>query len=290
MMMSQNLKVVTIKIYLYAAFIEVFTATERQSSNPLVLETKLCGYGKKSVDLSARVKCLAPDDVQNFGEDAGFFNEAAVIVADGVGGWARKGVDPSHYSFGIADHIAQNPDLAKTTLQQVIDSYAAITQKGTMGSTTLLYSRLHENNLQVYNLGDCAVIVIRDGKTLYASGTQQGRFNYPYQLSVYGQFKPDQAIVTSVPLMKGDIVVSASDGVWDNVFEYEMRKEVLRFYDEVTEQYQFDEAVHEILELVNKRSKDDDVCSPFCMGAKEHGMNYPGGKVDDSTIAISVVR
>ena len=80
------------KLWFYGAFTTFLVAKEPQTSNQLVLETKLCGYGKKSVDLATRVKCIDPNDVQNFGEDAGFFSKDVVIVADGVGGWARKGV------------------------------------------------------------------------------------------------------------------------------------------------------------------------------------------------------
>lgn len=39
-----------------------------------------------------------PDKAYKGGEDAFFFNETLLAVADGVGGWSSMGVDPGLYS------------------------------------------------------------------------------------------------------------------------------------------------------------------------------------------------
>jgi len=39
-----------------------------------------------------------PEKVAKGGEDACYVDEGILIVADGVGGWASRGVDPAIYS------------------------------------------------------------------------------------------------------------------------------------------------------------------------------------------------
>lgn len=39
-----------------------------------------------------------PEKVAKGGEDAWFASESLLVVADGVGGWNSKGIDPSLYS------------------------------------------------------------------------------------------------------------------------------------------------------------------------------------------------
>ncbi len=62
--------------------------------------------------------------------------------------------------------------------------------------------------LQVANLGDSGVRVIRDGRVVFASAAQQHMFNMPYQLShpsiIDSPDDADSADVTTV-----DVVVSA---------------------------------------------------------------------------------
>ncbi len=42
------------------------------------------------------------------GEDASCAKEDILAVADGVGGWARHGVDPSHYSKQLIQNVLTN--------------------------------------------------------------------------------------------------------------------------------------------------------------------------------------
>lgn len=39
-----------------------------------------------------------PDKKSKGGEDAAYVDEGILVVADGVGGWAARGVDPAIYS------------------------------------------------------------------------------------------------------------------------------------------------------------------------------------------------
>lgn len=83
------------------------------------------------------------------------------------------------------------------------------------------------------SLGDSGFLILRHGKVHYFSTPQTHAFNTPYQLSVVppevldqsrlfgGDFLcdlPKDAQVTSHHLENGDVVVFATDGVWDNLF------------------------------------------------------------------------
>ena len=85
----------------------------------------------------------------------------------------------------------------------------------------------------MYSLGDSGFLILRHGKVHYFSTPQTHAFNTPYQLSVVppevldqsrlfgGDFLcdlPKDAQVTSHNLENGDVVVFATDGVWDNLF------------------------------------------------------------------------
>lgn len=85
----------------------------------------------------------------------------------------------------------------------------------------------------INSLGDSGFLILRHGKVHYFSTPQTHAFNTPYQLSVVppevldqsrlfgGDFLcdlPKDAQVTSHNLENGDVVVFATDGVWDNLF------------------------------------------------------------------------
>jgi protein phosphatase PTC7 len=87
--------------------------------------------------------------------------------------------------------------------------------------------------MEVANLGDSGFLILGPGKVAYRSTIQTHAFNTPYQLSkvpakmmaqhrIFGGGQhfsevPDQADVTRHKLRHGDIVVFATDGVWDNL-------------------------------------------------------------------------
>jgi protein phosphatase PTC7 len=63
----------------------------------------------------------------------------------------------------------------------------------------------------------------------YRSPQQEHSFGHPYQLGHFeGADLPEDAMLTTMPLSPGDIVVLGSDGLWDNVGEEELVEEVGR--------------------------------------------------------------
>lgn len=137
-----------------------------------------------------------------------------------------------------------------------------------VGSATAMIGVLNSpNELSIANIGDSGFLVIRfkNGEPYcpYKSKEQQHSFNIPYQLSQLPtkvdleilrrrgklsemqklknvlrkknnvcQDSPDNADEYVVELKDGDIIISATDGVFDNLFQHEMLSIVSEFRKE----------------------------------------------------------
>jgi hypothetical protein len=71
-------------------------------------------------------------------------------------------------------------------------------------------------------VGDCGTVVIRHGDFLFRTEEQVHSFNFPFQLGTSGLDHPQSAQRFNIKLQHGDIVIMASDGVFDNLFDEEI--------------------------------------------------------------------
>jgi serine/threonine protein phosphatase PrpC len=69
------------------------------------------------------------------------------------------------------------------------------------------------------NVGDSCFMVVRRGRVLFRSPSQQHEFNFPFQLGGEGSDKVSDAQCFMVPVQVGDVVVMGTDGLFDNVFD-----------------------------------------------------------------------
>jgi serine/threonine protein phosphatase PrpC len=109
------------------------------------------------------------------------------------------------------------------------------------GTTTACGAQLHFKRtnsgesdvapiLYVTNLGDCQVMVLRpsDKSVLFKTKEQWHWFDCPRQLGTNSPDTPrDNATVDVVDIHAGDIVLSMSDGVIDNLWEHEIVEAVV---------------------------------------------------------------
>lgn len=174
----------------------------------------------------------------------------ALGVADGVGGWMDSGVDPADFSHGFCDYMAaaayaypsssttSTPPLTARSLMQA--GYEAICADPAVpaGGSTAIVSLLDPSGtLEVANLGDSGYIHLRLNAVHGQSEPQTHAFNTPFQLSVippailrrmqaFGGSQladmPSDAEVSRHRLRHGDVVVFATDGVWDNLFNQDI--------------------------------------------------------------------
>ena len=103
-----------------------------------------------------------------------------------------------------------------------------------LGSSTacILAFDQRDGTLESCNLGDSGFLVIRDGKVVARSQEQQHYFNAPFQLSIIPpalrpqrrswEDKPEDSQLATTQLRHGDVIVLATDGLFDNVFDDEI--------------------------------------------------------------------
>ncbi|KAL8427794.1 hypothetical protein ACSSS7_007517 [Eimeria intestinalis] len=184
----------------------------------------------------------------------------AVGVADGVGEWDSFDLDPRLFAEelmqGCCEAAVSNDVKGETIDQRAL----GLLRKGyeatrSFGSATALVV-VHEggDKIGIANIGDSAVIVLRrqlwyQMTCVFRSREQQHQFNCPFQLSrlpqpseydqlrasgkdallrllqnaaVIPQDTPESASLCSISVMEGDLVILGTDGVFDNLFDYEI--------------------------------------------------------------------
>ncbi|KAG6950788.1 hypothetical protein JG688_00014003 [Phytophthora aleatoria] len=190
---------------------------------------KRCALGKDNSGIGANPTTC--------GEDSFFLTPDVVGVADGVGGWNENGVDPGKISRSLMRNAAlfvrqQTANSESATTQQVLAhgyKQALLDDEVEAGSTTACIVRLKQSPegkpvLEYSNLGDSGFVVIRNGEIIFRSKFQYyGRAPYqlakiPLRFKQYGAIEnhPDDADSGEIDVQDGDLVVLATDGVWDN--------------------------------------------------------------------------
>lgn len=240
-----------------------------------------------------------PRKVETGGEDAFFVGGdggGVFAIADGVSGWAEKNVNPALFSrelmansstFIKDEEVSQDPQIL------LMKAHAATSS---IGSATVIVAMLEKTGtLKIASVGDCGLKVIRKGQVMFSTCPQEHYFDCPYQLSseAIGQTSQD-ALVCTVNLMEGDMIVSGSDGFFDNIFD----QEILAV---INESPGTDEAAKALAELARKHSVDVTFDSPYSMEARSRGFDVPwwkkllgaklvGGKMDDITVIVAQVK
>ncbi|KAH6619711.1 phosphoprotein phosphatase-like protein [Chaetomium sp. MPI-SDFR-AT-0129] len=216
-------------------------------------------YNRVQPPKAGRGKASRPES----GQDAFFVSrfgsvpgEVALGVADGVGGWMDSGVDPADFSHAICDYMAASavdaiptstgtgkPLTARQLMQKGYEAVCYDRAIKAGGSTAIVGLLTSEGLLEVANLGDSGFILLRLNGVHAFSEPQTHAFNTPYQLSVvppsmllraaaFGgaqlMDQPRDAEVTRLRLRHGDVLVLASDGLWDNLFNQDVLRIVSR--------------------------------------------------------------
>lgn len=176
--------------------------------------------------------------------DPSFSSDTAFAIADGVGGWTDRGIDPADFSHGLCAHMAS----VARSFQASEDSSQRLSPKQLLaqgyrrliidpdihaGGTTACVGIVDASGrLRIANLGDSGFLQLRLGRVQHFSEPQTHAFNTPYQMSLTPPDVLKQArIFGGVPLnddpsraeehdhmlRHGDVVVLATDGVWDNL-------------------------------------------------------------------------
>ncbi len=146
-------------------------------------------------------------------EDAHYCSTTSMAVFDGVGASDNAGPFARKLCLTVSATDG-NP------YERLLAAHAAT--KGDEGMSTACVARICGRNLEVANLGDSGFRLMRDGKIIARSVDQfitRPHGDCPYALGDYLDcgYHPDAADPYIVELQKGDILVLASDGLFDNL-------------------------------------------------------------------------
>ena len=242
------------------------------------------------------------------GEDACFCGSSVFGVFDGVGGWASRGIDAGQFSRDLAKNT--HAELVKTPDGDLTNALeAGLRDVQVLGSCTacLLKIDRQAGTLSALNLGDSGWRLFRPaGRALrieHASEAQQHYFNCPLQLGGGSMDKPSDGDVFKATVYPGDLVLMATDGVLDNLFDEEIAELLASAVQGdlagaaaavapsagvgADASAVWPSASH-LANLVAASARAASVSktrnTPFAVGAAENGYTMPGGKVDDITV------
>ena len=290
------------------------------------LPTPLVRGGLVEEDAVADFECAAwaiphPQKQEKGGEDSHFtfarrrknVDLLTMGVADGVSGWAEDGVDPALYARELSKHGRDAAWLWDDPFS--IMDYAHAHSEA-LGSSTFTVatidsgSKTNASTLRWSNVGDSGVKVFRYGSVVAASPVQEHYFNCPRQLANPKKVKecdtPAVADGADFALQKGDVVVLATDGVFDNMFDRDIG--VLASKRGRTAR----EIAEKIAKKASQNARNPKYLSPFAkeayaletkdtpvglvntffssMGVDTDKDNpYIGGKLDDITVVVAKI-
>ena len=247
------------------------------------------------------------------GEDSYFINDSKQVVgiADGVGGWASRGVDPGIYSRELMNfaNIAVDQEKLVDPLQILIKAHSQTTSLGS-STALVIHVDIDKNELTAANIGDSGFKVIRNfGNLILSSKPQQFDFNFPYQLERHGSRSgnnPTEADIIKANVKTGDFIICGTDGVFDNLFDKDLigisksfqsqfvnivnRREgnstdndIMKKLKEMLNKFAF-----EIAKAASRNGNDPRYISPFTVEGRKYGYNYVGGKLDDISVIVTL--
>lgn len=263
-----------------------------ESSNENVEEsTREIAISTPTLSLSSGAAMLPhPSKALTGGEDAYFVAcKNWFGVADGVGQWSFQGINAGLYARELMENcekiVSEWGKLESTTPDQVLAKSAAAARSP--GSSTVLVGYFDGQVLHVVNIGDSGFVVIRNGTIYRRSTPMVYGFNFPLQI---GRGDDPLKLIQpyAINLDEGDVIVTATDGLFDNLYEQEVAAIV-------NKSLQINSKPREIAEFLASKAQEvgrsSSTRSPFADAA--HAAGYPtyiGGKLDDVTVVVSIVQ
>lgn len=240
--------------------------------------------------------CYFPKDIESnpesLGQDAHFICQERQTfgVADGVGGWAKKGIDSGIFARELMSNCLTSLRSLKpgraVNLKKIL--LKAHSKTAAIGSSTACVVSLKGDRLCYANVGDSGFMVFRGKRLVYRSPTQQNYFNCPFSLGNWvGEGKrPVSVFLGEFDVEQGDIVIAGSDGVFDNLFGSEI-EEILQ---ESEGRPWPQDLAWTIATVASMNSTSEEYDSPFAITAESEGIEHVGGKIDDITVIVAVIE
>lgn len=268
-----------------------------------------------------------PEKADYGGEDAYFVSSVSCGVSDGVGGWQESGINPAEYSQGLMDEAKRYFEEEQIREDMIDDSGSSVGEKqSTLGALTRAHERTRKpgsatacilkidsdsGQLEASNLGDSGFLVIRSGSIVLKTAVQEHFFDCPYQLGAAPEYVPETDYPTDAnqiieQLHEGDVIVLATDGLWDNVSSHD----ILEIVESFKETGDLNGMAQALGSLAFEHSQDVEFESPYAIEARKAGLDLSiwdklsaakftetgfklgeitGGKMDDITVLVASV-
>lgn len=241
------------------------------------------------------------------GDDAFFIGKHKAVdvfgVADGVGGWRTYGVDPSHFSGMLMQTCERLVNLGRFNPQKpasiIANGYRELfeNRQQIIGSSTACVVAFNRAMRRVYtaNIGDSGFLLVRSGRIVHRSSQQTHYFNTPFQLSLVPPAQreqvlsdsPESADTMEFEVFNGDLIIVATDGLFDNMSDTDIVDELAKMEEVTSESIQW--AANSIAMLARRHAFNSQYMSPFARRAGENGIQTIGGKPDDITVLLASV-
>jgi protein phosphatase PTC7 len=228
-----------------------------------------------------------PAKVRWGGEDAVFTKGRSFGVFDGVSG-AEKIDGLPLYSKTLAlemKKMCSTGGMSIAEMSLYLTEAAEYADNCSTGASTAVVASIGENGfLQALNLGDSGCIVVRGGRVTAKTRDISHYFECPYQLSEDSPDRPKDGTKLNVELIAGDIVIMASDGIFDNLRE----EQILETAGNGPRRSSV--IAKRIVDLSRKVSLDENAATPYAKQAMRRGdsafRNGLGGKLDDASCIV----
>ncbi|ABN65980.2 predicted protein [Scheffersomyces stipitis CBS 6054] len=244
------------------------------------------------------------------GDDTMLVSPTVLAVADGVSGWEDKSdADAGIWSRSMLEtfsrlmteyKISHSPHhLNKRDISEILDDSFLHTShlmdlQRLEGSSTLILGMLSGDLLQMVSIGDSKLYIIRDGEIIKTNEEQMVTDLCPQQIGTHTltQLPSEVAWVESIELKENDLIVVCSDGISDNLYEWEIVDYLDQFLNGKKDSLK--RAVNKLLLKAKEVSFDDYACTPYnqkvnSMSGKHGKQNSVGGKLDDMSLCIARV-
>jgi len=134
---------------------------------------------------------------------------------------------------------------------------------------------------------------------VYKSQEQQIRFNTPAALGTDSTLSAKSATTVNIPVRRGDVIIAATDGLFDNLFVNDILQVVTRALRQrpllgcaQTQEERAAEAdrlSQHLIEAALSAAKHPTKRGPFAAQSEKVGYKFEGGKMDDVTCVVGIV-